>query len=118
MKEYYFPKEIWNIITLFLGENYWEKRNHLTNLSQALDLKYSNYANHSYWKWFSWRKREMNNWYLNDIELMKPILPKRLKNYITNPYIISIEPPLLNMNSHLLCDDHIKARKIVFNYIK
>ena len=26
MKELFLPKEIWGIITLLLGENYWKKR--------------------------------------------------------------------------------------------
>lgn len=118
MKEFFFPKEIWNIITLFLGKNYWKKRNHLTNISKALDLKYSNYSYHCYWKWNLWRKKHMNSWYLTNIQLSKPILPERLKNYHKNPYIKSINPPLLNNTTKFLYREHEDCVKTVFDYIK
>lgn len=118
MKEVFFPKEIWGIITLFLGKNYWEKRNHLTHISNALDLKYSNYAYHSYWKWNYWREKHINSWYLTNIKLSKPCLPERLKGHITNPYIKSINPPLLNKSSQFLYNEHKDCVKIVFDYIK
>ena len=98
-----------NIIEYIGGNNYLISRKNLTYLSQALDLFYSDYNSDSFWLWNAWRTRNGFNL------LCKPIIPERLQNIQNNPYVNSIDPPLISMNIDKLLDLHKKEREYIFS---
>ena len=117
-KKCYFPKEIWNLITQYLGKSYWFHRKKLSELSFAIDLIQSDYAwkLSSYFRWKLWREKKQNNWYLEK-PFTKPSLPVRFKNWKKNPYIDNIENfiSLTNENLNSLYFQHKESREIVFD---
>lgn len=113
-KHYYFPPEVWEIITSYLGENYWDERIKLTYISQALDFAYSDYNINSYWKWYKWRQRSNNSWYLDKL-YEKPETPLRFNKIKNNPYIMSVDPPKLTFKYEYLRNLHrIWCKKVFF----
>ena len=97
------------IIEYIGGNDYLDSRKKLTYLSQAIDLIYSDYNNNSFWLWNEWRKK---NGFRN---LSKPIIPERLKNIRNNPYVISLDPPLISLDTEKLLDLHKKTREYIYN---
>lgn len=98
-----------DIIEYIGGNDYLILRKKLTYLSQAMDLFYSDYNNNSFWLWNEWRKK---NGFSN---LSKPIIPERIKNIRNNPYVISIDPPLISIDTEKLIDLHKKTRDYIYN---
>ena len=97
------------IISYIGGNEYLIRRQELTYLSQTLDLIYSDYNDNSFWSWNEWRKK-------NGLSLLsKPIIPDRFKNIRNNPYIISIDPPLISIEKRKLLDLHKKTRNYIYN---
>ena len=97
------------IIEYIGGNDYLDSRKKLTYLSQAMDLIYSDYNHNSFWLWNEWRKK---NGFSN---LSKPIIPERIKNIRNNPYVISIDPPLISIDTEKLLDLHKKTRDYIYN---
>lgn len=121
LKPIFFQKEIWHLITQYLGTSYWFHRKKLTELSFALDLIHSDYAWKlgSYYRWKAWREKKQNNWYLTK-PFTKPTLPLRFKNWKQNPYIKEVDNYICLSepcpNEYSLYYQHEKSRKIVFNF--
>lgn len=121
LKPIFFQKEIWHLITQYLGTSYWFHRKKLTELSFALDLIHSDYAWQlsSYYRWKAWREKKQNNWYLTK-PFTKPTLPRRFKNWKQNPYIKEVDNYIRLSepcpNEYSLYYQHEKSRKIVFNF--
>ena len=121
LKPIFFQKEIWHLITQYLGTSYWFHRKKLTELSFALDLIHSDYAWKlgSYYRWKAWREKKQNNWYLTK-PFTKPTLPLRFKNWKQNPYIKEVDNYICLSepypNEYSLYKQHEKSRKIVFNF--
>jgi len=121
LKPIFFQKEIWHLITQYLGTSYWFHRKKLTELSFALDLIHSDYAWQlgSYYRWKAWREKKQNNWYLTK-PFTKPTLPWRFKNWKQNPYIKEVDNYICLSepypNEYSLYKQHEKSRKIVFNF--
>ena len=103
-----YPQIIEIIIQFLGGKKFFFYRKELTNVSQALDLFYSNYANDSYWKWNHWRKRNGYN------EISKPVLPTRLYNSESNSYIHSLDPPVIYKTPIDLYKIHQNLSRIIF----
>ena len=103
-----YPQIIEIIIQFLGGKKFFFYRKELTNVSQALDLFYSNYANDSYWKWNHWRKRNGYD------EISKPVLPKRLENFKSNSYIHSLDPPVIYKTPVDLYKIHQNLSRIIF----
>ena len=99
--EIYFPDNIWKMINNFLGEAYWKNRYELTLLLHVSEFWFGDYTDNSYWSWHKWRHKPENNWYLG-FEYKVPKLPDRLKNIHMNPYVISVNPPKINLTSKQL----------------
>ena len=99
------------IINYLGGETYLYERRQLSQLSEAMDLYYSDYSDNSYWKWGKWRKKH------GIISISKPNIPERFKKIKNNPFIISVDPPLISKNIYDLMLLHEKKRKYIFNYI-
>lgn len=99
------------IINYLGGEEYLYERKQLSYLSNAIDLYYSYYSNDSYWKWGKWREKH------GIISISKPTIPKRFKKIKNNPFIISIDPPLLSKNINELVFLHELKRKYIFDYL-
>lgn len=107
----FLPNDIWIIINSFLGVNYWYNRKKLTVLSKAVDFITSDYSNNSYWKWNRWRKNKYNL----DIHIIKPTLPHRFRNIISNPYIISVDPPKYNKSLTILDEQQKEYSNKIYN---
>lgn len=99
-KKYYFTYEIWEIITTFLGKDYWGNRRNLTYVLEALDLLYSDYNKNSLFKLYK-----------------APEIPNYFNKIKYNPYIISIRPPILNSTGKYLRKLHkYLYSKVFFRY--
>ena len=117
--QYFIPKDIWDIITSYLGDTYWYHRKRLSELSFAIDLIHSDYAWNlgSYYRWKAWRDKRQNSWYL-DAPLQKPTLPKRFREWRINPYIESVQNYIL-LKAHLtesVYTLHETSRNVVFGF--
>jgi hypothetical protein len=97
------------IINYLGGEEYLYERKQLSYLSKAIDLYYSNYSDDSYWKWGKWREKN------GIISISKPTIPERFKKIKNNPFIISVDPPLISKNIDDLMLLHEIKRKYIFN---
>ncbi len=105
----FIPDDVMNIVSEFLGENYWRYRKELTYVSQAIGFLGSDYALSSYWSWKKWRDRHP---YLDQTFLPKS---KDLTYLEGNPYVFSVKPPA-GLEYNQLKRMHSQLRKKVYFY--